>query len=629
MEDEVTGPASPTKTSRLEGRRPTLICGPVISEERAPTAREVLGGGLRIVFRFIKARPWAFASAVTGAAMFAAAIIASSAVIGWVTDTAILPVLRDGAPASDKVVPAVAAVLAVSVWKAAAIVMRRTSAGWLQLRNQQDLRRMLLAHQLELELSWFRRQSIGDLISVADNDTQRATSALAPLPYATGVSLLVIGTVVLLAFLDIWLGVVALIGMGVVVAIEVRASITLYPAWEGIQTQLGRVSNVAHESFDGALTVKALGREDYETERMRVASEELRDRMIALGVRWETFRVIIAVLIPIVSLLILGVGAMRVDAGAITPGDIVTALYLLALLTFPIQLIAFVLFDLAAAIPGWKRVEAVLEADERVIYGDLAARSGAGAAPVDSEQVSFRYDPDEIVLSDVVIDIPAGKTVAVVGPTGSGKTTLTLLLARLWDPGSGRIHLDRRDLRAFARSELAREVAYVAQSAYLFDDTAAGNITMGIDLPHDQVVAATQLAGAHEFIEELPDGYDTRLGERGASLSGGQRQRIALSRALVRQPRLLIMDDATSAVDPSVEAEILRGLRSAALPSTIVIVAYRPSSIRLADEVIFVDDGRVVAQGTHHQLLGTQPGYAHLVEAYEHEAAARSREQSS
>ena len=164
----------------------------------------------------------------------------------------------------------------------------------------------------------------------------------------------------------------------------------------------------------------------------------------------------------------------------------------------------------------------------------------------------------------------------------------------------------------------------MAQTAYLFDDTALGNITMGLDLSLDKVFSAARLAGAHEFIEELPDGYATRIGERGASLSGGQRQRLALARALVRRPRLLIMDDSTSAVDPSVEAEILRRLRSSELPSTIVIVAYRPSSIRLADEVVFVDEGRVVAQGPHAELLATEPGYARLVQAYELEAAARA-----
>ena len=588
------------------------------------TAREVLGGGLRIVFRFIKARPWAFAFAVTGATLFSAAIIASSAVIGWVTDTAILPVLTEDVPASDRIPAIVFAVAAVAVWKASAVVLRRTSAGWLQLRNQQDLRGMLVSHQLELELSWFGRQSVGDLLSVADNDTERSTSVLAPLPFATGVSLLVIGTVILLAVLDVWLGLVALLGMTLIVYIEVRAAMTLYPSWEGIQTQMGVVSGVAHESFDGALTIKALGRENYETKRFRAESDELRDRNIYVGVRWETYRTIIVTLIPAVSLVVLWVGAVRVEAGMITPGDIVTALYLFALLSFPIQLIAFVLFDLAVAIPAWERVATVLEADERVGYGDVLADLDAGAAPVDSDEVSFGYESNEVVLSGVVVDVPAGRTVAVVGPTGSGKTTLTLLMARLWDPGTGRIHIDGRDVRDFARYELSREVAHVAQTAFLFDDTALGNITMGLELSLDQVHVAARLAGAHDFVEELPEGYDTRLGERGASLSGGQRQRIALARALVRNPRVLIMDDATSAVDPSVEAEILHRLRSAELPSTIVIVAYRPSSIRLADEVIFVDDGRVVAQGNHAELLVSQPGYARLVQAYEHEAAARA-----
>lgn len=582
--------------------------------------------GLRVVFRFIKARPWAFTLAVSGAALFAGAIIASSAVIGWVTDTAIIPVLQGDLAASDRLMPVVYAVLAVSVWKAISIVMRRSGAALLQLRTQQDLRSMLVSHQLELELGWFGTQSIGDLLSVADNDTQRGTNVLAPLPYATGVSLLVIGTVVLLALLDVWLGLVALVGMSVIVYIEGRAAMTLYPSWEGIQTQMGVVAGRAHESFDGALTVKALGREDHETERLRVESEELRDRNIYVGVRWETYRTIIVTLIPAVSLVLLWVGAVRVNAGAMTTGDIVIALYLLSLLSFPIQLIAFVLFDLAIAIPAWNRVEAVLEADQMVSYGSVLAEPEGGAAPVDSNAVVFAYEPDETILSDVVVDVPAGRTVAIVGPTGSGKTTLTLLMARLWDPDTGRIQVDGRNLRDFARYELPREIAYVAQTAYLFDDTARGNITMGLDLPAEDVRRASMLAGAHEFIEELPDGYATRIGERGATLSGGQRQRIVLARALVRRPRVLIMDDATSAVDPSVETEILHRLRSAELPSTIVIVAYRPSSIRLADEVIFVEAGRVVAQGPHAALLDTHPGYTRLVLAYEKEAAARSRE---
>ena len=583
----------------------------------------MLGRGLAIVGRFVRSRPWPFTLAVTGAAAFAAAIIASSLVIGWVTDTAILPVLQEGEPADDKVWPVALAILGVALWKALAIVLRRSSAGVMQFRSQQDLRSRLIAHQLSLRLSWFDRRSVGDLLAVADNDTERATSVLAPLPYATGVSLLVVGTVVMLTLLDVWLGLVALVGMAVVVSVEVWAAITMYPLWEGIQTQVGVVSSTAHEAFDGALTVKALGREAHETERLRIASDDLRDRYIELGVKWETIRVVIVSLIPVVSLAMVGVGALRVDAAAITTGDIVTALYLLSLLAFPIQLIAFVLFDLAGGIPAWARVDDVLSADEVVEYGSEQARADAGAAPVDGDRVAFRYDPDESVLEGVSLDIPAGRTVAVVGPTASGKTTLTLLMARLWDPQTGAIELDGRDLRDFAARELSREMAYVEQNAFLFDDTVRGNITMGLDVPDERVEEAARLAGAHDFVMDLPAGYDTPLGERGATLSGGQRQRIALARALVRRPRLLVMDDATSAVDPSVEAEILRRLRSAELPSTIVIVAYRPSSIRLADEVVFVEDGRVAGQGTHAELRQTHPGYARLVEAYEQEAAAR------
>lgn len=212
----------------------------------------------------------------------------------------------------------------------------------------------------------------------------------------------------------------------------------------------------------------------------------------------------------------------------------------------------------------------------------------------------------------------------MVGATGSGKTTLMLLLARLWDPDTGRITLDGRDLRSFARSELSTEVAYVPQTTFLFDDTVRGNITLGAPLSDDEVEEAARLAGAHPFIVELPMGYDTRIGERGTTLSGGQQQRLALARALVRRPRLLLLDDATSAVDPSIEAEILRRLTKAELPSTVVIVAYRRASIVLADEVLFIEHGRVIAQGSHEELLASIPGYARLLRAYEDDAIRRS-----
>ena len=590
------------------------------------SARAVLGEGLRLVGRYARLRKAPFSIAVGGAALYAGAIIAASLVIGWVTDSAILPVLGGGQPLEGRLRAVVGAIIGVAVWKASAIVMRRTAAGYLQFKTQQDVRESLIEHLLRLELAWFGRQSVGDLLAVTDNDARQATGVLSPFPFASGVSLLLIGTVVMSFLLDPWLGLVMFTGLAVVVAVEVRAAVTVYPSWEGIQDQVGEVSRVAHESFDGALTIKALGREGHETARLKAASDDLRDRIIAVNVKWESYRVIITAMMPALSLVVLAVGALRVDVGALTPGDIVSALYLLGLLTFPVQLIAFVLFDMAASIPAERRVQSVLKVSEVVEYGSGVARVETGPAPVEGEAVEFGYEAGSSVLAGVALDIPAGKTVAIVGPTGSGKSTLTLLLARLWDPGSGRIRIDGRDLRSFARHELPREVAFVSQSSFLFDDTVAGNITLSLDVRHEAVVDAARMAGADGFIAELPDGYETQIGERGASLSGGQRQRVALARALLRRPRLLILDDATSAVDPSVEAQILRRLKSADLPSTVVLVAYRPSSIRLADQVVFIDEGHVQGQGTHSELIETQPGYAQLVRAYEEDAAQRKQE---
>lgn len=589
------------------------------------SARAVLTEGLRLVGRYARARKAPFGLAVLGAALYAGAIITASRVIGWVTDTAIIPVLGSGEPIGGRLRLVVGVIIGVAVWKASAIVLRRNSAGYLQFKTQQDVREHLIDHLLRLELGWFGRQSVGDLLAVTDNDARQATGVLSPFPYASGVSLLLVGTVVLTFLIDPWLGLVTLVGLGAIVTIEVRAAVSVYPSWEGIQSQVGEVARVAHESFDGAVTVKALGREDHEEGRLREASDELRDRIITVNVKWESYRVLITSMMPGISLIVLAVGVYRVDAGAVTAGDVVSALYLLGLLAFPVQLIAFVLFDMAASIPAQRRVEGVLGVSELVEYGSEMAATETGPAPLEGEQVSFGYEPQSVVLDRVALDIPAGKTVAVVGPTGSGKSTLTLLLARLWDPGSGRIRIDGRDLRSFARHELPREVAFVSQSSFLFDDTVWGNITLGADYRSQSVEDAARMAGADEFIESLPEGFQTWIGERGAALSGGQRQRIALARALIRRPRLLILDDATSAVDPSVEARILRRLKWAALPSTVVLVAYRPSSIRLADEVVFVEDGCVRAQGTHDQLMATQPGYVRLVRAYEEDAAERRR----
>jgi ABC-type multidrug transport system fused ATPase/permease subunit len=584
------------------------------------TPGAVLRDGFKLIWRFIKAHPFSFFLALIGSLLFAVAIIASAQIIGWVTDNVIIPILDEGADQDGLLTTSAVLILGVAFAKAIGVIFRRASAGWLTFKTRQDTRNDLVDHQLSLRMSWFDKQAIGNLLAVADADVDQGTGVLHPLPYATGVSFLLVGSLILIGASDPWLGLFALVGLTIIVLVNLWGSWTTYWLWEDVQKNRGRVSALAHESFDGALTIKSLGREDYVGDRFQDSSETLRDGLIEVYSKWRGFQTVAQALPQVLTLVLLVIGVVRIEAGFITTGEMVTIAYLLTLLAFPTRFLGFILWEMAASLASWQRVQEVMTADDFIQYGLNQAAVGSGPAPVLGSEVSFAYEASSPVLQDLHLDLRAGTTLAVVGATGSGKSTLGLLMSRLWDPDTGDIRIDGRDLRDFAVSELSREVGYVSQTAFLFDDTVAGNITLGMPFSREDVESAARLAGAAEFISHLPEGYDTSLGERGTTLSGGQRQRVALARALIRKPRLLLLDDATSAVDPSVEAEILRSLKSADLPSTIVVVAYRPASIRLADEVVFIDDRRIVAHGTHEELLASTPAYADLVQAYERDA---------
>jgi len=594
----------------------------------SPSSGAVLRRGLRLLGRAISEQRGIFAIALSCSALFGAMTVANAFVLGEVTGRVVLPSLREGAVAAGALTAAALVILGVAGLKIIGILGRRIGAGIMQYRLQASYRRQVSRQYLRLPLSWHHRHPTGELLSNANSDVEASWNPIAPLPFACGAVVMLLITAVALVVTDPVLALVGLVVFPLIFAINLVYSRVMSPRVSRAQQLRAEVSGIAHESFDGALVVKTLGREAAETARFRQHAEELRDSLIAVGQVRGTFDPMMEALPALGTLAVLLIGTARLQSGAIDAGQLVSVAYLFTVLALPIRAIGWVLGDLPRAVAGWDRVSAVLTATGQQKHGQDRLGTSSAPAHLRAADVTFTHaDADEPVVQRISLDIPPGRTVALVGPTGSGKSTLVSLFIRLVDPDSGQVLVDGTDIGRLREGELSTAAAVVAQATFLFDDTVRQNVSLGDEIDpaydDDEIWRALTLAQADRFVRALPDGLDTRIGERGTTLSGGQQQRLALARALVRRPRLLILDDATSSVDPAVEAAILGGLRAADLAASVLVVAYRRATIMLADEVVYVEHGRIVARGTHDELLASTEGYAALIRAYADAAEQR------
>ena len=492
------------------------------------------------------------------------------------------------------------------------------------------LRERLFSHVLGLNVGYHDKAQTGQLMSRASSDLMQIQAFIVMIPITMSNVIQIFAVATILFITDPVLAIVAMAPLPFVNLSARRFSNRIHPISIAVQAEQAQLANVVEESVSGIRVVKGFGAEQVQFDKLSKEADDIyKESMKAAKIR-SNFMPAIDVLPALGAVGVLGVGGHRVLSGQLSIGDLVAFNVYLTLLVWPLRNVGMIIALGQRAASALVRIHEVLSTESEItdpaVARDLPSQNGKQLGAVKFDRVQFGYDPDQPVLRNFNLDIAPGESIAIVGATASGKSTVARLLLRFYDTNHGHVFLDGVDVRKLKLRELRQQIGVVFEDTVLFNDSVTANISFAKpNAAQADLEKAAKLAGAHDFILQLPGGYDTVIGERGFSLSGGQRQRIAIARAIISDPRVLVLDDATSAVDPSKEGEIRDAMRTVMSGRTTIVIAHRPGTIALASRVVFIDGQTVAAIGKHEELVATNARYREVLASMQQVKTANTK----